>query len=627
MEQKTSHNEYKEFTGLLSKSIKKRDLQQFQNLISSVEKYEEIFLKNYKRRKKEGVYYTEKRISDFIVNEALLLFLNKNLKLNNKNLFEFQKIEDIFKLNSDFQKKISEILLNITICDPACGSGAFLLSSADVIFEIIKKINPNANNIEIKKNLLRNLYGYDINEYAVELLILKLFQWYFEEGITDVLEVFSQLMTNVKSENSLIKSNLSKYDIIVGNPPYGNILKNHEKEILKEEKIFYRDIYCTFLLKALDWTNNIIGFLVPKSFLLRQGYVKFRNKLLSKANIVKIFDIGSKLFKNATNEVQIILYEKKSQYDSQTLKIYEFPKNLINAYKNQEVDSLKICYNIECPMNLKSKKLYVYTYRKICPYCDSETTELNRIRIKPNSSFFKLISKIEKKGDLNYLNPITFPKLIRGEEDKGLILIKKKLKHDINGSCFFLNSRNDFNYYSISPNKSVNLEELNSNILKGNNFEYYTSPKLLIKHNNIIPETIYTTANICFTSSIYSLLHEDYTELKYINAVLNSSLMQFYCIYAINNQKDTTINLNQYMIRHLPIIKPTEQLKLKLAENVNVINKLFEDNNGVINQNIRKILKEVDDSIFILYSITENEKKMIISDIKTRIKFFEKVYN
>ena len=623
MEQKINH---KDFIELFNEAIKSNDSQLISNLSSSIEKYEEIFLNNYYRRKKEGVYYTEKKISDFIVIEALLLCLNRNFENENINFIKIQNIEEIFNFNSYLQQKITETLLNTTFCDPACGSGAFLLSSANIVFNIVKKLNSKSNNIEIKKILLKNLYGYDINEYAVDLSIVKLIQWYCEEGIIDVKDVFSHLEKNIKSENSLIKSSLNKYDIIVGNPPYGNILNNYEKGILKGENIYYNDIYCTFLLKALDWANNIIGFLVPKSFLLRQGYVKFRNQLLSKANIIKIIDIGSKLFNNATNEVQIILYENKNKNYNEDIQIFDFPNTKINNYKNQEVDSLKICYNSNCPMNVKSKKLYVYTFRKNCPYCDSETIELNRIRIKVKPSFYQLIRKIETRGDLNYLNPITFPKLIRGEEDKGLKLIKEKLRHDTNGSCFFLNARNDFNYYYINSNKSVNLEELNANILKGNNFEYYTSPKLLIKHNNIIPETLFTKDNTCFTSSIYSLLHDDPNELKYLSAVFNSSLLQFYCIYAINNQKDTTINLNQYMIRHLPIIKPTEQLKLKLAENVDIINKLFKDNKGIMTHNIRQVVKDSDDLVFDLYSMSEDEKRIIISDIKKQINFFEDVY-
>ena len=217
--------------------------------------------------------------------------------------------------------------------------------------------------------------------------------------------------------------------------------------------------------------------------------------------------------------------------------------------------------------------------------------------------------------------------MIRGEEDKGLQLIKKNLKHNNAGSCFFLNARNDFSYYHITPNKSVNFEELNPDELKGNDFEYYISPKLLIKHNNIIPEAIYTKKNICFTSSIYSLIHEDLNELKYLCAILNSSLMQFYCIYAINNQKDTTINLNQYMIRHLPIVKPDELLKLELAKKVDLIINTFETNNGVINQKISEIVKQIDDSIFNLYLISEEKKEIIISDVKKNIRFFNRIYN
>ena len=44
----------------------------------------------------------------------------------------------------------------------------------------------------------------------------------------------------------------------------------NEKEILKNQNLFYNDIYCAFLIKSLDWIDSgIVGFLVPKSFLLK----------------------------------------------------------------------------------------------------------------------------------------------------------------------------------------------------------------------------------------------------------------------------------------------------------------------------------------------------------------------
>ncbi|MFX0028761.1 MAG: class I SAM-dependent DNA methyltransferase [Candidatus Hermodarchaeota archaeon] len=613
-----------QFIDRFYENIVSRNYDQIKTLIPLIETFEENFLSNYKRRKKEGVYYTVQSISKFIFNEVLFHFINPIINKESLNTPYIQSIDQISKLDNKIQQKILKILLNITICDPTCGSGVFLLSSIDLIFTIIKKFIPDKNQLEIKKQLVKNFYGYDINRNAIDLTILKLFRWTFDNEDANFPEILNQLKSNFQPLNSLINSNLRKFDIVIGNPPYGNILDSNEKRILKTEQVFYNDVYCSFLLKSLNWTSGIIGFLVPKSFLLRQGYIEFRNQLLSKANILKIIDIGSKLFKNATNEVQILLYENKR--NPQDLKVFDFPNSHIITYNNQMVDTLRICLNYSCPLCVKTKKLYAYTFKKRCPYCGLETIALNRIRIKPNPLLFQLITNIEMKGDLNYINPINFPKMIRGEEDKGLQVIKKKLKHDNIGSCFFLNARNDFSYFYIAPNKSINLEEFNPNDLKGDDFEYYISPKLLIKHNNIVPEAIFTQKNVCFTSSIYSLLHEDLDELKYICAILNSSLMQFYCIYAINNQKNTTINLNQYMIRHLPIVKPNEFLKREIAKKIDSIINKFETDNGVINEKICKLMKEIDDSIFNLYAISEDKKKIIISDIKKHIKFFNRIY-
>lgn len=95
------------------------------------------------------------------------------------------------------------------------------------------------------------------------------------------------MKSNILLEDSLERKKSVKYDLIIGNPPYGNILDKNQKDRLKSENIFYNDIYCAFVLKSLEWTDGVIGYLVPKSFLLRQGYVKFRKNLLSLANFLK----------------------------------------------------------------------------------------------------------------------------------------------------------------------------------------------------------------------------------------------------------------------------------------------------------------------------------------------------
>ncbi len=626
MEYQKNFNKFKEFIGLFDESINNNDFQQLKMYYPLIEDFEVLFLSIYQKRKKEGTFYTDKNISDFIVIESLLCLINKKLKIYDQNFKNIEIIDEIYKFDQNIKHKIIEILLNSKICDPACGSGSFILSSAEIMFKIIRKLNPHLSDLNLRIQILKNLFGYDINEDAIKLCRLKLMRWYNEKQNVNVKKLLFILIKNIRIQNSIINSNFPKFDIIIGNPPYGNIINQKDKKILKREHVFFKDIYCAFILRALEWATEIIGFLIPKSFLLRQGYINFRREILSKANILKIFDLGSKMFKNATNEVQIILYENKNGYKNRDLIIYDFPKTQIIRYPNQKVDSLRICFNPSCPLALNSKKVYPYTFLNKCPFCESDTVELHRIRIKPDLKIYQLIEKIERIGDINYLDPVNFPKMIRGEEEIGLKLVKRKLRKDTHGSCFFINARNDFSYYCFKKNKSFNLEEINAKSMKGTNYEYYKGPRLLIKHNNIVPEALFTEDNVCFTSSIYSLLHKDIDELKFLCAVLNSILIQFYCIYAINNQKDTTINLNQYMIRHLPILKPNNKTKIYIAEKVDFVNQIFQDTEGIINEKIVQTLKRIDDIILNLFSITETEKKLIISKTKSQIKHFKIIY-
>ena len=320
-----------------------------------------------------------------------------------------------------------------------------------------------------------------------------------------------------------------------------------------------------------------------------------------------------------------LFYEKKSD-KIKDLEVYLYPNTPIVEYPAQVVDTLRACFNKTCPLSAHAKKFYAYIPDLNCPYCNSKTIALNRIRIKPDEKTLNLINKIEEIGDLNYINIERIPNMIRGEEDKGLKQIIKLIEENTNNNCYFIKAKGDFNYYYLNKSKSFDIEKADSRISKGNNFEYYTSPKLLIKHNSIFPQAIFSKERVCFTSSIYSILSDDHIELKYINAMLNSSLIQFYCLYGINNQQNTTINLNQYMIRHLPIKDASHNQKKNVSEKVQFVINALINSKGKLNREIINVLRQIDDSVFDLYDLENNEREMIVSTIKNRVGFYKKVY-
>jgi hypothetical protein len=614
-------NLLKKFESLLSSE----KFDQANKMLKDIDDKEETFLENHPNRKKEGVYYTNQNLSRFIFRKTLILFLNSQIGLYLTDL------DEISTQKNEKLHQIHEILKKITICDPTCGSGNFLLNAAKILYSIIMRIDQNAGKKRLKTQIIKNLYGFDINEQSLELAKLKLLSWYYNGEFENSTYIISILNSNLEKRNSLLNSSLSGFqlksrgfDIIIGNPPYGNILSEKEKKILKQENIHFKDIYCAYLLKALNMCRGLIGFLIPKSFLLRQSYLKFRTQLLSEANFLRIFDLGSNMFSKATNEVQILIYGKKKN-NNRDLKIYDFPDRQIITYQNQSFDSLRICQDETCPLIDRVKKFYVYSYEKNCPFCSHPTFPLNRIRIKTETEILRLIEKIERRGDLNYLNVKDFPLFIRGEEAHGLSLIRDALKKSENGDCYFIDAKRDFGYFSFKKSERFDLYDIPAEELKGNQKEFYKGPKLLIKHNNIYPEALYTEHNVCFTSSIYSLLHKEPYELKYLCTLLNSVLIHFYTIYGINNQRDTTINLNQYMIRHLLIIKTEEFKKREISNLVDGISSKLEHTKRLNGETTRNI-KKLNDIIFHLYSINDEERAIMIKKVKLNNKYMQLIY-
>ncbi len=327
------------------------------------------------KRKKDGVFYTPKYITKYIVENTVG-------KLCDEKKAELEIAEDDYITDQKRQKKTIKILLDrltayrnwllqLTICDPACGSGAFLNQALDFLINEHKYIDELQAKLfgdamvlsDVEKSILENnLFGVDLNEESVE--IAKLSLWLRTAQPNRKL---NDLNNNLKCGNSLIDDvsvagdkafNWQQefpqifakggFDVVIGNPPYTyrNAINEDEKKYFKE---IYKsiegnfDLYKLFMEKTVILTKKLgySSYIVPNTFLSAKTYKKLRIVLMNEFRIIEFFDLGLDIFENVVVESTIFTFKKEKTDKQNNVKVK------IQRDRNRSFDNLEFEYLID----------------------------------------------------------------------------------------------------------------------------------------------------------------------------------------------------------------------------------------------------------------------------------------
>ncbi len=277
--------------------------------------------KNKTKRKKEGVFYTPRYITKYIVENtvgALCTQKKEELQINEET-FAPKKRKDHRKALLDTIEVYRNWLLQLTICDPACGSGAFL----NAALEYLKAEHRTADELtarmldvpivftDLDNSILENnLYGVDINEDAIEIAKLSLWLHTAKKG-----KKLSNLSDNIKCGNSLIDDvsvagdkafkwkeefktvfDNGGFDVVIGNPPYG--AKFNETEIFfyrKEFKVVtgHAEAYYLFFEQGnrILKQHGYLGFIIPNAWFNNKYAIEVRRLLLTQLEIKQIINL------------------------------------------------------------------------------------------------------------------------------------------------------------------------------------------------------------------------------------------------------------------------------------------------------------------------------------------------
>ncbi|HNQ67751.1 MAG TPA: TaqI-like C-terminal specificity domain-containing protein [Bacteroidales bacterium] len=735
----------------------------FENLLASQNPETE---KMANQRKAFGAFYTPREIVDYMVNESLKAHLetalfrdilkiedtvNEPASQFNDGLFSVTKLEEpkptpysvandkeakdkektlskierLFAIDcsdNPFDKAETEVvkkaLSEITVLDPACGSGAFPMGVMLRLMELRQIVgHGHRNNYDLKEEILsKNIFGVDIMPMAVEIARLR--AWlslvlesdfkptdkknnfgiaalpnldfkfvcanslidsgyddfagklslnatlYRLDGEIQKLErirndyfdpkgdkaikkqlqnEFTQTKDYIKSQishGSLLKNyNLTDFfnkvddwnpfddsrpssffspawmfgikngfDLVIGNPPYisANNMKFEERTFFNKYKYYSSltgkwDLYVAFIERALKLLVNKgqLIFIVPFGLLNQPFAEALRGIILNKFKLLSIVDLhNNKVFESATVPSCIPLIKNESG-ENYPISIFEFINDMF--IKKHEINVLK--YHIANQKMFRTEDL------------DSKTEVLNKIKNNGEKldSFFYCSTGAEIHGKEKRNNDGS---LTSGKSKFDVLYdqFRNGLMPYIEGAD--IKKSKEGRYSTPSIKKWLDYSEPEK-MRSAKFIELFESNKIIVRRSSGLlrilaiydERKIYTSEKclLIIKKSDLPATHSQYSnktplELKYLVAIINSKLIDFY----YENVYGGFIDVYPNNLKELPIIIGSKELMESIINHVDKIIKYRKEG-----ENTEPIERQIDLLIYKLYELTYNEVKII----------------
>lgn len=465
-----------------------------------------ISLKDIRQRKVSGTYYTPKKV----VKEL---------------------IDKLYESTPDLKKK--------TFCDPCCGTGNFILSLA------LSSIDCG------------NIYGQDIDRICVFLSRINI-------ALIDPKMPVADIRSRIIVGNTYFETFSQKFDVIVGNPPWGS-------EFSKEDAIRCRALFKTaidkgiesydlFVEKALSMLQDkgVLAFVLPEAILNVSSHTAIRKLILDSCSFKFISYLG-----NVFTGVQCPAVILGIANDSE--------KSVVGCRVSTQNDTFVIS---------EPRPLYdTFSFN----VSDEENQCLNAISNTENIVYLKGNAKfalgIVTGNNKEYISA-------EKHNDNELILKGNDIKkYGITASD---------NYIRFTPESFQQVAPIEI---------YRAKEKLLYRFICEIPVFAYDNQQTLSLNSCNIIIPEfDDIDIKYILAILNSSVAGFFI-----SKKFNSVKLLRSHIEQIPIPVVSADVQADIIKKVDRIMNSTE--------NISDLYENLDNDIMSLYRLTEKQIATIKSTL------------
>ena len=165
-----------------------------------------IFENLLEDNKDKGAFYTHKEIVEYMCRESIIAYLLNGIPERSHELIRnFVETLDADTLNDEQRKYLAKKLVDVKICDPAIGSGAFPMGIVNILSKVYLALGLVRDRSKMKRHIMEhNIYGVDIEKGAVDIARLRF--WLAMVVDANEPEPLPNLHFKIMQGNSLLES-------------------------------------------------------------------------------------------------------------------------------------------------------------------------------------------------------------------------------------------------------------------------------------------------------------------------------------------------------------------------------------------------------------------------------------
>ncbi|UCG01779.1 MAG: N-6 DNA methylase [Candidatus Heimdallarchaeota archaeon] len=643
-----------------------------------------------------GQYYTPAYIVDYIIDQTIGHFFKTSFNKTN----------------------------SLRILDPACGIGIFLIRALEYLSSQFDKLSCSNESLERTRRTIiaTQLYGIDIDptqvletqkklnclnfninfktfnalipppSYSIQLdsSDLKALRIQYKRDYIDGAPPLSNEREHqkiVQIENQIrktiitklvkdfdVSSNIQpmqweiifpeikgKFDVIVGNPPWGAALFSSDLIRFYNVGTQQVDSWSLFIERSLQALNEggRLGVVIPNTLLLNENYSEIRRFILKEYKIIKIVNLGENIFPEITQPCMIIVVEKGIPPPNHKLEVIRHIPTPVKKNLKAERDSLSSLVTLSCSQDrfLRNSD-YQFDIFSIGFEELKETIEKdlhhNKIEVKPLGDLVENARGVEinRNGKISQCSSCGWWSSPPSHFNANGV----KIKQCVNPQCHEEVTQRDTTDFIVFDDQFQ--PERDKPFLVGHhiqryyikNHKYidptrkgikykdpilYQGSKLLLRKTGHGIKTAIDYNNRWVNQVVYlfKLKKNTLISLEYIMGVINSKLIsKYFFIEFADPYRQDFPHFTQKKFLRLPIKVPTSKnesnLVNQVAECARTLQSHYQEKYFVLNSQLRekeinlenlnkkieKLEKEIDDSVFRLYEITPEIKRQVLSE-------------